>query len=139
MWTRWSPFDEMNTLFKEMDRLFRRSLTETGTPLRGGGSMSLLPGEATGTTVFTPPVEVFRKDKNLVLRAELPGINPEDVEITVVGNQLHLRGERKYNKEIDRNNFYVAESSYGRFERTFTLPEEVKPEDVKASYKQGIL
>lgn len=140
MRSQWNPFEEMNTLMRDMDRLFRQTLFQGSTlPTLTGSTQGRQLSGPSETTAFTPAVEVYRKDKNLVLRAELPGVKPEDVEISVVGNQLHVRGERKQNKEVNRDNYYFTESTYGRFERVFTLPEGIKPEDVKASFENGIL
>jgi HSP20 family protein len=143
MFRRWDPFEEMNALVRDMDRLFRRTFSETGhAPSLGAGtSQELLPVWTGGTTMnaFTPSMEAYQKDNKFVVRAELPGIDPKDVEVSVVGNQLRLSGERKQGEEIKRDDYYLSECSYGRFERAFTLPEGIKPEDVKASYKNGVL
>lgn len=141
---QWNPFEEMDSLFRDMDRLFRRTYSEGALqPERGltlTSNLSMVPSRsAEMTSQFTPAVEAFRKDNQIVLRAEIPGVNPEDVEITVVNNRLHLRGERKHSNEVRRDDYFFSESSYGFFERYFTLPQGVKPEDVKASFKNGVL
>ncbi|MBI1746591.1 MAG: Hsp20/alpha crystallin family protein [Acidobacteria bacterium] len=138
----WSPFNEMNSLFNDLDRVFRRTYLEA-IPLScatSGSSQELLPGRTSETlSSYSPAVEAFQKDNQMILRVELPGVKPEDVEITVIGDQLHLRGERKKSHEVTRNNYYFSESSYGRFERVFTLLQGIKPEDVKATFKNGVL
>jgi HSP20 family protein len=144
MRARWNPFDEMNALMGDMDRLFRTALSTGALPLPGTGTaQGLLPGRSGGggstMAAFSPAVEVLRQGQDLVLRAELPGVNPEDVEISVVGNELHLRGERKQNQEVKQGDYVLSETVYGRFERTFILPEGVRPDEVKASYQDGIL
>lgn len=115
-YTRWNAFDEMNALFRDMDRLFRRSLAEN-TPVLTGESEAARDSSPNGRTgreaIFTPVVEAFRKDNNVVLRAELQGVDPSDVVVEDIGNQLHLRGERKRKEEIHRNNYYLSEASYG--------------------------
>jgi len=76
---------------------------------------------------FQPSVDAFRNDKDLVLTLELPGVEPGDIEVNVTGDRLEIRGKRKrHSEEV-------------QFERTFTLPERAKPEDVKASYAHGVL
>jgi HSP20 family protein len=88
---------------------------------------------------FYPSVECFTKDKQLVLRAELPGVDPKDIDVTIAGNQLLLRGEKKEDYKIDEKDLFFQEVSRGRFERTFALPEGVKMDQVKASFNNGVL
>jgi len=86
-----------------------------------------------------PPVDILEKDGNLILRAELPGMSEKDIELKLEGNVLTLKGERKLEKEEDRQNFHRMESFYGTFSRSFTLPDTVDPDKISADYKNGIL
>jgi HSP20 family protein len=89
---------------------------------------------------WVPVVDVFNRDGDLVVRAELPGIDPEkDAEISVQDGVLTIRGERRHEDRSQGNGVYRVESSYGAFERTVPLPQDVKEEDMHASYENGIL
>jgi HSP20 family protein len=85
---------------------------------------------------FWPRVESFVKDGNLVLRADMPGIDPKDVEITVLGNVLTVKGERKQENEVKKEDYLRRETSYGAFERRMTLPEDVKADKIKATFQK---
>jgi HSP20 family protein len=98
------------------------------------------PVRGTNGHTWTPAVDVFSRDGNLVVRAELPGIDPEkDVDITMQDGVLYIRGERRHEERTERDNFYRFESSYGSFQRTVPLPEGVKEDEIQASYQNGIL
>ncbi|MBI3753292.1 MAG: Hsp20/alpha crystallin family protein [Deltaproteobacteria bacterium] len=125
---KWSPFGELATLHEEMDEFFRRAF---GTM---GGLTQSLWGEA-----WYPNVECFAKEGNLVVRAEIPGMDPKDVDISIVGNTLTIKGEKKAAKEVSKENYLLSEVRYGSFERTITLPEGVKADNMRAYYKNGIL
>jgi HSP20 family protein len=84
-------------------------------------------------------VDIFENGDNLVLKAELPGINPDDVEIRVEDNTLYLKGERKFEKEVKEQNYHRVECSYGTFTRTFSLPNSIDSDKVAAHYKDGVL
>jgi HSP20 family protein len=84
-------------------------------------------------------VDIYENGDSLVLKAELPGINPDDVEIRVEDNTLYLKGERKFEKEVKEQNYHRVERSYGTFTRTFSLPNSVDADKVAANYKDGVL
>lgn len=88
---------------------------------------------------WRPAVDVLDKDGNLVLRAEIPGVEQKDIEVQLDGNVLTLKGERKIEHQEDRNNYYRTERYSGTFARSFTLPETVDRDKIKADYKDGIL
>jgi HSP20 family protein len=88
---------------------------------------------------FWPKIESFVKEGNLVVRADMPGIDPKDVEITVLGNVLTVKGERKQEKEIKKEDYLRRETSYGAFERRMTLPEGVTPDKIRATFKNGVV
>ena len=136
---RLGTFDEMFDLFRDVDRLLRRP-TWHGMELPGENfSMPRALPVATGKTPFFPAVECFTRDKMLVLRAELPGVDPKDVEVSITGNQVFLRGEKKEEHKADEKDFFFREISHGEFERTFSLPEGVKADQIKASFLNGVL
>ena len=125
---KWSPFKELSTLHEEMDELFRKTFGSMGGLTRG------FLGEA-----WCPTVESFVKAGNLVVHCEIPGIDPKNIDISIVGNVLTVKGERKASEEIKREDYLLNEVFYGSFERTLTLPEGVKADNIRASYKNGIL
>jgi len=84
-------------------------------------------------------VDIYENGDNLVLKAELPGLSPEDVEISVVDNTLYLKGERKFEKEVKEQSYHRVERSYGAFTRTFSLPNSIDADKVAANYKDGVL
>lgn len=90
------------------------------------------------TTTF-PAVECFTRKNEMVFRAEMPGVDPSDVELTVQGDRLTVRGETKTQHKVEEADYFFREVDYGRFERTFELPEGVTAEEVKASFKNGVL
>jgi len=115
------------TTQRGFDRLFREAFS----PALGEGEVS--------TRTWAPPVDIYENGDNLVLKAELPGINPDDVEIRVEDNTLYLKGERKFEKEVKEQNYHRVERSYGTFTRTFSLPNSIDSDKVAATYKDGVL
>jgi HSP20 family protein len=112
---------------REFDRLFREAF-----PAFFGGSEP-------STRTWAPPVDIFETADNIVLKAELPGIDPNDVEIRVEDNTLYLKGERKFEREVKEENYHRVERSYGAFARSFSLPNSIAAEKVVADYKDGLL
>jgi HSP20 family protein len=86
-----------------------------------------------------PRVEVRESDRELTIRAELPGVKEEDIEIELVDDVLTIRGEKKMEKEEENENVHIMERAYGSFARSIRLPFEVKPEQVQASFENGVL
>lgn len=128
---RWSPLRELDSLHRDLDEMFGRFL--------GGAEQwrpTLLWGEA-GQGL--PHTEMVRKGDKLSISVELPGMDPKDVDISVTGNVLTIKGERKMDEETKEEDFYMREIGYGTFERSVTLPEGVNLDKVKASYAKGML
>jgi HSP20 family protein len=124
----WRPLGELSTLHRDIDDLFARFFgEEEGAWLRPF---------AMGTV---PAVESFLRGDYLVVRADLPGIDPKNVELAVEGDRLTIKGERRKVDEQKRDSEFYREVSYGRFERTMTLPAGVDPDTVKAEYHDGVL
>jgi len=88
---------------------------------------------------WLPAVDILEKDGSLILRAEVPGVSEKDIDLKIEGNVLTLKGEKKQEHEEDRNNYHRMESYYGSFTRSFTLPDTVDRDNIKAEYKNGIL
>ena len=88
---------------------------------------------------FAPAVDVYEDEHNLVLKLEVPGVNEEDLNVSLENNTLTVRGERKFENEEKKENFHRIERQYGAFTRTFRLPNTVDTEKVEAGYDKGIL
>lgn len=121
----WSPFREMEHFRREFDDVFDRFLGRTR--------------RAAEPSLNVPPIESYIEGDKIVIRADLPGVEPKDVEITVTGDVLTIKGSREDKTEKKERNFVCQEISYGTFERSITLPNGLKAEDIKASYKNGVL
>jgi HSP20 family protein len=96
-------------------------------------------GKETVTSNWAPAVDIFETEKELVLSAEIPGIDEKDIEIKVEDNTLSLKGERKFEKETKEENYHRIERSYGSFYRAFTLPNSIDPEKIQATHENGVL
>jgi HSP20 family protein len=126
-----SPFTRLSSVRREMDDFFTQVF---GNWEQGGSQWApWLSGD------YVPQLESYVRDNTLYLKADLPGMEPKEVELTVEGNQLTLKGERKAEHEAKDGEYTHREVRYGRFVRTFNLPEGVKAEDVQASYRNGVL
>jgi HSP20 family protein len=124
---RWEPFRDLVATQDRFNRLFNEAF-----------SRAFNEGE-TGARNWTPAVDIYESENNLVLKAELPGVDPKDVEARVEDGTLYLKGERKFEKEVKEENYHHVERSYGSFTRSFALPSSVDAEKVSAEYKDGIL
>ena len=134
-----SPTRNRNFLTLDPFRLFQtnpmRFLEDPFTTFR-----PFLPTEeAMPFTAWTPLCDIYETDKELVLKVELPEMKKEDVHVTVENNLLTLRGERKFDEKIERENFHRVERQYGEFLRTFTLPPFVDGNKIFAEFKDGLL
>jgi HSP20 family protein len=118
------------TLRSEMDRLFDTFLRE---PFAG------VDWPLWASEKWSPAIDVAENEKELTVRAELPGIDPKDLEVTVTGNQLVLSGEKKESSEQTEKDFYHSETRYGSFRRVVPLPEGIDAEHVEANYANGVL
>jgi len=126
---RWQPFHDLTSIQDRMNRIFDDAFRGN----RGGEDDWAFGGN------WAPAVDIFEQDGNIVLRAELPGLDPKDVDVRVENNVLTLRGERKLESEVKREDYHRVERSYGKFSRSFTLPTVVDTEKIKADYKDGVL
>jgi HSP20 family protein len=126
--TRYDPFRELRLLQDEVNRLFSSNLSRGSYDDEG-----LMRG------AWTPSVDIYENKDQIVLEAELPGMNREDFELSVENNVLTLRGERRFEKKDDTDNYHRVERAYGAFTRAFTLPQSVSAENATAEYKNGVL
>lgn len=125
MMRRWDPFNELRSMQHEMDRLFERFLGDETPEKR--------------TSLWMPSIESYTTDGKLIFRAELPGVDPKDVDVHIVDRELIIKGERKAETAAKEENYLYKEISYGSFERHFVLPEGVKINELKATFSNGIL
>jgi HSP20 family protein len=123
--TRWDPFRELNALQNRVNHLFQ--------------DFSRGQNELTTTTSFVPAVDLYEDEHKVTLKLEIPGINQEDLDISLENNTLSVHGERKFEKEEKEENFHRIERRYGSFARSFSLPNTLDPESVRASYENGVL
>jgi len=123
--TQFQPFREVSTLQDQINRLFNEAFDRTS-------------GEA-NLTAWAPAVDIFETEHSLVVKADLPDIKPEELDIRVENNILTIRGERKFEKKVDENNYLRVERAYGSFSRSFSLANTVNTEAIRADYKNGVL
>jgi HSP20 family protein len=128
---RFEPFRDLMTIQDRMNRIFDDAF-------RGSGRYGAEDEWSLGGT-WAPAVDIYEHDGAIVLKAELPGIDPKDVDVRVENNVLTLRGERKFASEVKREHYHRVERAYGSFSRSFTLPNVVDTEKIKAEYKDGVL
>lgn len=124
---RWEPVRELNTLQGEVNRLFNSVFDA---PLASASN---------GVRRWIPAMDLVEADDEFVLRADLPGLSEEDVNVEVDDNVLTVSGERKSEHEERKDGYYRVERSSGRFSRSLTLPEGVDAEAIKASVENGVL
>ena len=128
---RWEPFRDLVSIQGRMNRLFDEAFRGATRPSGDEEEWSL------GS--WAPAVDIFEQDGNIVLKAELPGVDPKDVDVRVENNVLTLRGERKLDNEVQKESYHRVERAYGSFSRSFTLPNVVDTEKIKADFKDGML
>lgn len=130
---RFDPFRELDRLQSEVNRIFEGYANTGDRPANGNGNTYSM------SRVWSPSVDVAENENEIVLRAELPGMKQDDIDIELTGDTLTLRGERKFENEERKDNFVRVERSYGRFQRAFTLGVPVEHDKVRASYRDGVL
>jgi HSP20 family protein len=126
--TQWRPLRDFEEVERRFEDLFGRSVLPT--------AWGRLPVEQRG---WTPAIEVFEKEDRFLVKAELPGMKEEDIDVSAVGDTLTIKGERKTESEVKEEDYYCCERSYGSFFRSIALPSHVDAEKIEASYEDGIL
>src|SRR5712671_7710086 len=124
---RWDPFRDLNVLQDRMNRLFN----DTGRTWHTD--------EPSATTTWSPSVDIYETEGEIVVKAELPGMERKDITLNLENNVLTLRGERRFEKETKDENYHRIERSYGNFSRSFSIPATVDEETIRADYKDGVL
>ena len=123
--SRFEPFRGATTLQDQINRLLNEAFDRTS--------------DDANLTTWAPAVDIYETEHELVVKADIPEIKPEELDIRVENNILTIRGERKFEKEVSENNYLRVERSYGSFSRSFSLANTVNAEAIKADYKNGVL
>ena len=123
--TRWNPWQEMNALQRQMNRLFDEAISPS----------ALFEREQ----MKAPAIEMHETAEALQLKLELPGMEPKDLDIQVTENSVYISGERRQESKTDENGVTRSEFYYGKFQRMIPLPNRIENTQVKADYKDGIL
>src|SRR5688500_15865010 len=118
---QWDPWCELSAFERQVNELFGRSTRQPA------------------TSMWAPALEAFHTKDDFVVRLELPGIKPDDVDVQVTDNVLVIRGERHFDDEVEGESFLRRERSYGRFERQVLLPEGTDAESIAARFDLGVL
>jgi HSP20 family protein len=126
---RWEPVTELNTIQNEMNRLFNTFFDQPASGGRGSGA----------SRRWIPPMDLVETDDHYVLRADLPGLSEEDINVQLEDNVLTISGERKSDHEQQQEGYYRLERAFGSFSRSLTLPEGVDPDGVQAHFERGVL
>lgn len=124
---RWEPFRDLVSTPPDFNGLFNEYFPR------------LLRGEEPSTRTWAPAVDIYEKNDELVLKADLPGVDPKDVEIRIEDGTLYLKGERKQEQEVNEEDYHRVERRYGAFARSFSLPDSIDEAKVKAEFKGGQL
>ena len=124
---RYDPFRDLRSLQEEVNRLFSTNMTRA------------FDDEGIGRGAWAPSVDIYENKDQIVLEAELPGMKQEDFDLSIENNVLTLRGERRFEKTDETDNYHRVERSYGSFTRSFTLPQSVSGEGATADYSNGVL
>ncbi|OGL41167.1 MAG: molecular chaperone [Candidatus Schekmanbacteria bacterium RIFCSPHIGHO2_02_FULL_38_11] len=126
---RWDPFKDLSAIQDRINRLFDESLSRS----------KFFDKEGIASGFWSPAVDIYETESDIVLKAELPEIDQKDIHINIENNVLTLKGERKLEKETKEENYHRIERSYGSFSRSFNFPNAVEVEKIKAQYKDGVL
>jgi HSP20 family protein len=124
---RWDPFRDLITLREKMNRLFEEAASSRGE------EKDLI------SSSWTPSVDIYETEHEVVLTAEVPGIDDKDIEIKIEDNTLTLKGERSLEKETKEENYHRIERAYGSFYRSFSIPNYIDAEKIKAEHEHGVL
>lgn len=125
---RWTPARELTTLQNRINRFFDDSFFREG---YSDDSVTL--------STWHPMVDIYDDSDKIVIKAELPGIDKKDIAIDLKDRVLTLKGERVASNEVEEDRYYRRERTYGKFERSFTLPTGLNPDKIKADYQDGVL
>jgi HSP20 family protein len=123
--SRWDPSRTTSALQEQVNRLFEDAFR--------------VRSDESSVTTWAPAVDIIENENELVLKADLPAINEKDLDIRIENNTLTIRGERKFDKEEKEKNYLRVERAYGAFTRSFSLPNTINTDAIRAEYKNGVL
>ncbi|BAT72011.1 HSP20 family protein [Thermosulfidibacter takaii ABI70S6] len=121
---KWDPFKELTSLKTQMDKIFESLLGESE-DIKSGS--------------WVPPVDIYETENEIVIKAEVPGVTLNDIEIKLEDDTLVIRGEKKFERDMEKETYHRAERVYGKFQRSFVIPKTIDKEKIKASLKHGVL
>ena len=124
--TRWDQSRGLTSLQDQVNRLFEDNFTRD----RSGHA---------DLATWAPPVDIYETENELVIKADLPDVQDEDIDVRVENNMLTIRGERKFEKDVNEDDYLRVERAYGPFMRSFSLPNTVNSESIRAEYRNGVL
>jgi HSP20 family protein len=124
---KWDPLRDLLSIQDRMNRLFEQSLSRSRAE------------EGIAASTWSPAVDIYETPETIVMKAELPGLSREDIEIHVRDNTLTLRGERRFAKDVQQESYLRIERAYGAFQRSFTLPAIIQQDKIRAVFRDGVL
>ena len=124
---KWDPLRDLVSIQDRMNRLFEQTLSRSRTE------------EAITASTWSPAVDIYETPETIIMKADLPGLSREDIEIQLQDNTLTLRGERRFAKDVQQENYLRIERAYGAFQRSFTLPATVQQDRIRAVFRDGVL
>jgi len=125
--TRWEPFRDLISLREAMDQLLKESYVRPGT--------EMLASRAAGALA----VDMYETDEAVVVKTATPGVDPEDIDISITGDTLTIKGETRVDEEIEEENYLCRERRYGAFSRSLTIPVAVQADEAEAEFEDGVL
>jgi HSP20 family protein len=124
---KWDPLRDLLSIQDRMNRLFEQTLSRSR------------PDEGITASTWSPAVDIYETPETIIMKADLPGLSREDIEIQIRENTLTLRGERRFAKDVQQENYLRIERAYGTFQRNFTLPTTVQQNKIRAVFRDGVL
>jgi len=124
---KWDPFRDLLSIQDRMNKLFEQSLSRSRTE------------EGIAASTWTPAVDIYETPETVVMKAELPGLSRDDIEIQIRDNTLTLKGERRFAKDVQQENYLRIERAYGAFQRSFTMPATIQRDNIRAVFLDGVL
>jgi HSP20 family protein len=124
---KWDPLRDLLSIQDRMNRLFEQTLSRSR------------PDEGITASTWSPAVDIYETPETIIMKADLPGLSREDIEIQIRENTLTLRGERRFAKDVQQENYLRIERAYGTFQRNFTLPATVQQNKIRAVFRDGVL
>jgi len=124
---KWDPLRDLLSIQDRMNRLFEQTLSRSRTE------------EGITASTWSPAVDIYETPETIVMKADLPGLSREDIEIQIRDNTLTLRGTRRFAKDVQQENYLRIERAYGAFQRDFTLPATVQQDKIRAVFRDGVL